>query len=380
MKNISQTLTIAIVSDAVYPYNIGGKEKRIYEITKRLVKKGHRVTIYCMKWWKEEASQVRHEGVTYEAISPYYPLYTENRRSIKEGILFALHTFKLLTKKFDVIDIDHMPQLVLFPTKVVCLLKDKKMIATWHEVWGKTLWKSYLGKTGVFAYIIEKMSVRFPNIIISGSQHTADRLQFKLGRKNNVFAVPNGIDTEEMNNVKPAKKSYDIVFAGRFLAHKNVPTLIKAVKELTKKYPHLTCLIIGNGPEEIRLKRLANRLQIESNVKFMGFMEDHITFYSYIKAAKMFVLPSSREGFGIATVEALALGVPVITYDHPQNGSRNLIIDGKNGYLFNDKKRKLSEAINLVLNKKLKSASVKATVRQYDWNRIVDQIEEIYKR
>lgn len=378
MENVFQTLTIAIVSDAVYPYNIGGKEKRIYEITKRLANKGHHVTVYCMKWWKENTSQRKFEGVTYEAISPYYPLYTNNRRSIKEGIFFALHTLKLIGKNFDVIDTDHMPQLVLFPIKLVCILRGKRMIATWHEVWGKATWMAYLGKAGIIAFLIEKISVKFPNIIISGSHHTADSIVSKLNRNNNVFAIPNGIDTKEMNKVKPAKKSYDIVFAGRLLAHKNVPMLLNAVKSLVREYPHLSCLIIGNGPEEKRLKKLVNKLQIDKNVSFENFLEDNYTFYSKIKSAKVFVLPSSREGFGIATLEALALGIPVITFDHPQNGSRYLIKEGKNGYLFNDKEKKLSEIIKLILTKNMNSKSVKATVKQYDWNKIADQVERIY--
>src|SRR3990170_4855073 len=115
MKHPLQKLHIALVADAVYPYNIGGKEKRNYEITRRLAEKGHTVTIYCMKWWKENQSSIMHDGVTYEAISPYYPLYFQERRSIKQGLLFALHTMKLLKKEFDVIDVDHIPQLVLFP-------------------------------------------------------------------------------------------------------------------------------------------------------------------------------------------------------------------------------------------------------------------------
>jgi len=127
---------IAIISDAVYPFNIGGKEKRIYDISTRLAAQGHDVTIYCMRWWEGEKTLTK-DGVTYHAISPHYPLYTKGRRSIKEGIFFALHCFKLLGKDFDVIDVDHVPHLALFTAKIVCIFKRKKMIATWHEVWGK---------------------------------------------------------------------------------------------------------------------------------------------------------------------------------------------------------------------------------------------------
>ena len=47
-------MKIAFVSDAIYPYNKGGKEKRIYEISTRLAKRSHNVHVFCMKWWKEK--------------------------------------------------------------------------------------------------------------------------------------------------------------------------------------------------------------------------------------------------------------------------------------------------------------------------------------
>src|SRR5690242_17399471 len=84
---------IAIVSDAVYPFNKGGKEKRMYDVSTRLAARGHDVTIYCMKWWEGEDEIIR-DGVRLSAISPHYPLYAGGRRSIKEAIFFSLHCFK----------------------------------------------------------------------------------------------------------------------------------------------------------------------------------------------------------------------------------------------------------------------------------------------
>jgi hypothetical protein len=123
MTTSTKKLKIAIVSDAIYPYNIGGKEKRIYEFSTRLARRGHQVTIYTMKWWKGNAQQVVHEGVVHAAISPLYPLYAGERRSMHEAIFFALHCFKLLSKQFDILDADHMPHLILFPLKLAVLKK-----------------------------------------------------------------------------------------------------------------------------------------------------------------------------------------------------------------------------------------------------------------
>ena len=143
-------LKIAIVSDAIYPYNKGGKEKRIYEISTRLAKSGHKVTIYCMKWWEGSDTRV-DEGVQIKAISPYFPLYSGEKRSIKEALFFSLHCLKLVKEDFDIIDVDHMPHLVLFSTKLVALLKRKKLHVIWNEVWGASYRIKYMGPSGVLA-------------------------------------------------------------------------------------------------------------------------------------------------------------------------------------------------------------------------------------
>ena len=93
-------MKMAFVSDAIYPYNKGGKEKRIYEISTRLAKRDHNVHVYCMKWWKEKENHRIENGVHLHAISRYYPLYSGKRRSIKGAIMFAFACFKLIRKIF----------------------------------------------------------------------------------------------------------------------------------------------------------------------------------------------------------------------------------------------------------------------------------------
>jgi hypothetical protein len=86
MKNHS--LNIAVVTDAIFPFNKGGKETRIFQITTELNKLGHEVHIYTMKWWKGD-DVIILDGITYHAISRHYPLYHGNRRSITQSIFFA---------------------------------------------------------------------------------------------------------------------------------------------------------------------------------------------------------------------------------------------------------------------------------------------------
>jgi glycosyltransferase involved in cell wall biosynthesis len=222
-------LKIAIVSDVIYPYNIGGTEKRIYEISTRLVKRGYTVTIYCMKWW--EGADIRvDEGVKIKAISPYLPLYSGEKRSIKEALVFSLCCLKLVKEDFDIIDVNHMPHLVLFSTKLVALLKRKKLHVIWNEVWGVSYWIKYMGLSGVLAAWIEKITSMLPDKFTAVSEHTAIALMTQLKvSEHKITVIPNGISIAELEGIEPMNTRSDVIFVGRLLSHKNVDVLIQSI-------------------------------------------------------------------------------------------------------------------------------------------------------
>lgn len=370
-------LKIAYVSDAIYPYNTGGKEKRIFELTTRLAQQGHKVTIYCMKWWKGPEQRIEN-GVHLHAISHLYPLYSGKRRSIRQAIAFAFSCFALLKEDFDVLDADHMPHLVLFPLKLVALIKRKPFYTTWNEVWGRKYWHEYLGKLGTIAYIIEWISARLPDTLVAVSSHTKDMLINDLGIKKPIIVVPNGINFEEIAKVQPANEKSDIIFAGRLLSHKNVDVLLKSVAQLKKHNPNLQAFIIGNGPEKKNLQDLARKLDIEKNVKFFDFLADHTYLYGLMKASRVFVFPSTREGFGIVALEANASGIPVVTTNHKHNGTKDLITDGKNGYATTLKEEEFTKIIQAYLQERPTKTAYIQTAQNYDWAVLSKAMERVY--
>lgn len=366
--------TIAFVSDAIYPYNKGGKETRLHEITTRLADRGYDVHIYCMKWWEGVDERIE-QGVHLHAICPYIPLYDGERRSIKQGILFGLACFKLLTAKFDVADVDHMPFFPLYSMRVVCWLKGKKMVATWHEVWGQEYWQEYLGGVkGHIAWWIERVSAILPDTIFAVSAMTAERVKKKLGYSGRLVIVPNGLDLEKITTAKKSSNSSDVIFAGRLLAHKNVDVLLKAIQIAKKSYPNIKAIVAGEGPEKEKLIELAHTLNIDKNVAFLPFQEDIKELYGLIKASKVFVLPSTREGFGLVVLEANACGVPVITTDASDNAAKYLVTTD-NGLLFKINEHQLSLCITDMLRERKK---IKIN-ENCDWVNTVNIIEEEYR-
>jgi len=176
-------MKIALVYDAIYPYIKGGGEKRFHEISKRLVKKGHQVHLYGMKFW-EGANVIKQDKIYLHGICKAKKLYTkEGKRSILQAIYFGFCSLKLIKEDFDVIDCCGFPYFSLFSCKLISLIKRKKLHSTWHEVWGSKYWREYLGRLSVFGYLVEKLSVLMPNIVISVSQSTARRIKDELGFK-----------------------------------------------------------------------------------------------------------------------------------------------------------------------------------------------------
>lgn len=368
---------IAFVSDAVMPYHRGGKERRLFELTRRLADTNHEIHIYTMKWW-DGPKVIRQDGVYLHAICKLHPLYTKSgRRSMIEAIAFGFATFKLTRERFDVIDVDSMPFFPLFSARIVSWLKRKPLYATWHEVTGLANWRQYLGGLrGTIAWCIERLSMRASDVIISVSQQTTKRLRNSHIR-GRIVTVPLGVDLEGIYKIPASKQTSDLIYVGRLIAHKNVDLLIRAIALAKTDYPEIRANIIGNGPERPRLAKLITELGLESNINLMGTLENDSDIYALMKASKMFVLPSVREGFSVVTVEASAAGIPVITTSHPDNAARELVTDGVNGYLVEPHAEAFAGAIQDVLAARGK-LKPRADIKQYDWDLVAENIKKAF--
>ena len=374
-------MKIALVYDAIYPYIKGGGEKRFYEIGKRLAQKGHQVHLYGMKLW-EGTNVIKQNEMYLHGIFKAKKLYTkEGRRSILQAIYFGFHSMKLIKEDFDVIDCCGFPYFSLFSCKLVSLIKRKKLFSTWHEVWGKNYWYEYIGRKGYLGYIIEKLAVLMPDKIISVSKHTTHKLKSKLNSKKPMYTVPNGIEFDLITKIKSAKEKSDIIFVGRLISSKNIDVLIKSIKLIKKKNPEIKSLIIGDGPEKKKLEALTQKLNLEKNVKFLGFLESNDDVYALMKSSKVFVLPSTREGFGIVVIEANACGVPVITINHKDNAARDLVEERKNGFVCQLNEEEIAKRIVRILidssGLNMKKVCMDLA-KKYDWDKIVDEIEGVY--
>ncbi len=373
-------MKIAFVSDAVYPYNKGGREKRLHEMSTRLAAAGHEVTIYCMKWWDGPEKSRVEDGVTLRSLCKLYPLYNGDKRSIKEGVMFGLACWNMLKYEYDVVDVDHMPFFPLFSMWMVCGLQERKMYGTWHEALTRTDWTSYMGPGGNIAAIIERITVHLPYAITAASAQTQRLIATELKRTKRIHMVPSGIDVARITAVKPADIDCDVLFVGRLVKDKNVALLVEAIAVAAQQKPDISCIIVGTGIEYDNIRSIIAQHQLEDTVKIAGNLPKATDVYGYMKAAKVFALPSNREGFGIVVLESLACNTPVVTINTAANASKDLITDGQNGSVVEPTPKALATAILEWLARPAADRAFADEVAGYDWDSLVKHQVETYTR
>jgi glycosyltransferase involved in cell wall biosynthesis len=365
---------VALVSDAIFPYHCGGREIRYYELSKRMAGRAE-LHLYTMRWW--DGPRVRKdEAVTFHGISRLYPMYTRNRRSLRQAIFFALACLQLLGSRFDVLEADHMPLLQILALRIVATLKRTRFVVTWHEVWGHSYWRQYLGRAGFIAWFIEYLAMRLPDHIIAASSYTAERLSAQLGSRASITIAPNGIDLDAVRETYPHHTATDLVVVSRLMPHKRIGMLLEAMASLHTEGQFVTCRVIGDGPEREGLKDQARALGIEQAVEFRHNVREQKEVYALLKAAKIFVFPSAREGFGIAVLEALACRLPVITTSAPDNLAQYLVARSPSGVICDSTASAIAEAVKSLLDRGSVVGDDDAWLAEYNWDAMANRVIE----
>lgn len=210
-----------------------------------------------------------------------------------------------------------------------------------------------------------------------------DRSRFP-GKK--VIIVQGGVDTTESDkylkrgDVKPvSKRSYDAVFQGRLHSQKGVLELMDIWKLVVKKSPKIKLALIGNGQLENELKNKIKKLKLSKNVILFGFQTGQKK-YDIFKDSKIVVHPAIYDSGGMAAAEAMAWGLPGVSFDLEALKTyypKGMIKTPSGDYqLFADNILKLLNDQNLY--KKTSTDALSLIRNVWDWNKrannLYDQI------
>jgi len=326
-------MKIALVYDWSYPFSKGGGEVRYYYLAKKLVAMGHKVTWFTLKGWKDNNARIIKDGIIYQSIGEQINAYNDKgTRSSFQSLYFCWCVLKIIHhfKDFDIIDTPQYPFFHIIPL----MLYRKKVIVTWFEYWGKH-WFNYTSNylLAFIGFFIERIISKIPKNVISISNQSYTRLISNTRNKFNTTYIPNWINYSELSIIKPNNDKYDICYFGRLKGHKNVDILIKAISICKNNHLSLSLRIFGDGPEKKSLIKLVETSGLKNNVEFYGFIEKHENLLSHVRSANLFVIPSLKEGGGsIVTLEANAVGVPVMAIKSELGLDKSLINNYKNGF------------------------------------------------
>ena len=377
-------MKIANVYDAIYPYSIGGCEKKVWELSIRLASMGHEPHIFGPKYWQGE-DIIKKDGVYLHGVcNPPGKRFINGRRSITGAIYFAGKVLPpLLKEKFDVIDCQNFPYFPCFSAKLASIARKSCLIITWDQFWGD-FWYEYLGKfLGLFGRAIEKLALKLPVKVITVSDRVKHDLVAVGVEEDKIKVIVSGTNFEEIQHIEPKGENYDIIYAGRLIDYKHVDVLLKAISIVQKQITGVKCAIIGDGPERERLQDLARLLGLQENIKFLGLVRNSEDVVSFMKSSKIFASASIREGLPQTILEANASGIPVIIVDHKDNGATSVISDGENGFKEELSEEAIGRRILQLLTDEELLASMKQkainSARNHDWSIIVTEVEKVYK-
>ncbi|KKH99305.1 glycosyltransferase [Methanosarcina sp. 1.H.T.1A.1] len=362
-----------------FPPDVGGISTYVYNLSKRLVERGHNVTVITRgNWRKTYCEEIEGISVYRVRFVPFFP------SPFKIHQLYINKLLKSLKFNFDLIHLHG----TLIPVKPV-FNNSWNVIFTSHGASKKKL-DHMETKTLHFFIVkllrkrlfkIEQEIVEKSDVLTAVSNSCADDLRIYHPLKKEITIVHNGVDTNFFRPSENRSNLRYVLYTGRFEVFKGLSDLIECSSIVCKKYPDVKFILVGSGTILDNLKKQVNKLKLEDNFVFTGSLSKS-QIIEYYQNATIFVLPSYREGFPTSLMEAMSCGIPSIATN--VEGSFELIKESENGLLVPPKNpEKLAESIIYLLENeefryRIGHSARDHIVKNYDWETITDGFEKLY--
>lgn len=356
---------IAIVYDGLYPWSIGGIERWYRALAERLVDAGADVWYLTRLQW-DDPPDIR--GVQVVAIVGRQVLYREDgkRRTI-QPLRFGWKSFTWLVRnrrQYDAVHVCNFPYFSLIAARLALAFTNTPVSVDWFEVWRLSLWRKYAGAfAGLVGYLIQSLCIRLTTTAFVFWDPIARQLRAQ-GYSGDLKVLPGLLPTtklEASSRIRESDSQPSIFFSGRHIRDKGMRLLPDSLESLRLEVPEILMVIAGEGPETNLIRSMFQQRGLLENVEFTGKVPDE-RLHQLIRSASCAVVPSLREGYGLAVVEAASFGTPSVVANYPENAATGHIVDGINGFVVQPSAQGIAEGVHRVLE-----AGLGLRRRTFDW-------------
>lgn len=343
----------------------GGAELHLHEILKGAVAAGWQVDLVCAGYAGAPETETV-DGVT---------VHRRGHWAVANFVLPGLVKRLLREHRYDLLveDINKIPFYTpLYAGKV-------PVLAVVPHLFGRTVYREANPLVATYVYGAECLIPRvYRGVdfeVISPS--TKDDLVARGMDPNRITTVYCGLDHERFTLAEPPGRDDTplVVCWSRLRRYKSTDVALRAFARIRAELPAARMLIMGRGPDEQRLRRLADRLGLADAVEFAGFLprEDLV---ANLHRAHVFLNPSPKEGWGLTVVEANHCGLPVVASDRP--GLRDSVRHGETGSLvpYGDDEAFAREALALLRDPqqwRSRSEAARRWAAEFSWERCVGE-------
>lgn len=243
-----------------------------------------------------------------------------------------------------------------------------------------------VGKDASYKNVVE-FSINNSDGVTAVSNYLKEETQRVFDIKTDIEVIYNFIDLErfkksDKNHFRKAICADDekiMVHISNFRKVKRVPEVVKVFARVREQGIKAKLLMVGDGPDRQQTEQVARDLGVCNHIRFLGKQEK---IDEVLSISDLFVMPSGSETFGLAALEAMSCGVPVISSDI--GGLPELNIQGETGYLcdLDDVDCMAAHAIELLSDDEVLakfSANARKRAEDFDLHRVVQQYEDYYQ-
>lgn len=338
-------MKIAMLGD--FPPRVGGVSSHIYSLSKKLVSLGHEVFVITYS----------HENLeNLDGIKVISAKIID--KPIIRPFLFKINAKRKLDELVKKEHIDIIHGHLIYPVGAVATeIGEKYNIPTYVTVHGGDIYELYK-KHPLLRKPIENVLIKADKILAVSNKIKNEIINTNIvdiNKKTSIHWNAVNIDKFKEISSKRRKDKPTMICVTRLVKSKNVNLLLDAKKQTKMDF---NLIIVGDGPEKHHLENKVKKEKI-NNVTFTGFRSD---VEKILPHADLFVLPSIDEAFGIAYIEALACGLPIIGCNN--TGAKEIITSDVGLLIKPNSVSSLTDAIDKILNNEKLYNKFKSNVRK----------------